>query len=90
MPDPVDWFQNTPVGRGGGGGGGDSGTADPLALSHGPAPSTAGDSVVLRAETDLNVIVTSCAFNVPGHSLNGGRCTPVRLEVAADGALFGV
>lgn len=82
----MDWFQNTPVGSGSGSGSADG---DALALRHGRSPSRAGDSVVLRAEAALNIIVTSCSWDVPGQPLNGDRCTPVRVEVAADGAAFG-
>ena len=72
VPDPVDWFQNTPV------------QAD-LELGSGPGPSRAGDHVVLRAEMDLHLVVTSCSWDLPG-SINGEWCTPIRVEVGPPGS----
>lgn len=72
VPDPVDWFQNTPVG-------------DDLVLGSGPGPSRPGDHVVLRAEMDLVLVVTSCSWDLPG-SINGERCTPIRVDVGPPGS----
>ena len=63
VPDPVNLFQNTPVNNDG-------------SLSLGLAVSTAGDSVVLRAEVDLIVIVTACS----SERVNGGGSTPILLS----------
>jgi uncharacterized protein YcgI (DUF1989 family) len=65
-PDPVNIFQNTPVDA--------DGTLTSL-----PAPTSAGDSVTLRAEIDLLVVVTACSMDLK--PINGGRCTGLRLEV---------
>jgi uncharacterized protein YcgI (DUF1989 family) len=46
-------------------------------LSIRPPKSTAGDSIVLRAEMDLAVAVAACAAG----ACNGGRNGPVHLEV---------
>lgn len=70
VPDPVDWFQNTPV------------EGDDLQLGSGRGPTKAGHHVILRAEMDLNVIATACAFDVRGSKINGDRCTGIRLEVS--------
>lgn len=66
VPDPVNIFQRTPV------------TADGALLTE-PAASEPGDSVTLRAEMDLFVIVTACSMDLK--DINGGRCTPIGLEV---------
>lgn len=73
VPDPVNFFQNTPV----------SASGD---LSSGTSPSVAGDYVTLRAEMDLVIIVAPCSWDVPGHPINGERCTGIRLEVTAPAA----
>ena len=65
-PDPVNIFQNTPVDADG-------------ALTSLPALSQAGDSVTLRAEVDLIVVVTACSMDLK--PINGERCTALRLEV---------
>jgi uncharacterized protein YcgI (DUF1989 family) len=44
-----------------------------------PAKSSPGERFVLRAEMDLVVVLTACAQDVTG--LNGGRPTPMALEV---------
>lgn len=66
VPDPVNIFQNTPVDADGGF----------MAL---PALSAPGDSVTLRAEAAVYVIVTACSMDL--EPINGGRCTGLRLEV---------
>ncbi|MDX2169989.1 MAG: urea carboxylase-associated family protein [Deltaproteobacteria bacterium] len=68
VPDPVNFFQHTPVGADG-------------SLCTRPAATRAGDSVTLRAELDLIVIVTACSMDVK--DINGGTCTPIRLELLA-------
>jgi uncharacterized protein YcgI (DUF1989 family) len=40
-----------------------------------------GDHVVLRAEMDIVLIVTSCSWDLPVSLINGERCTPIRVEV---------
>ncbi len=70
VPDPVDWFQNTPVNAA-------------LELGSGVGPTKAGDHVILRAEMDLVLVVTSCSWDLPD-SINGDRCTPIRVDVSAD------
>lgn len=67
VPDPVNFFQNMPVGA--------DGQTTPLA-----ALTVPGDSVTLRAETDVHVIVTACSMDLK--PINGDRCTPIRLEVS--------
>lgn len=66
VPDPVDFFQNTPV---------DGGTISPL-----PALTKPGDSVTLRAEAPVFVVVTACSMDL--EPINGDRCTPLRLEIS--------
>lgn len=70
VPDPVDWFQNTPVG-------GDGVITARTALSR------AGDSVTLRALTDLYVVISACSMDLPGKKINGDSCTSIGLEVLA-------
>ena len=67
VPDPINIFQRTPVGPEG-------------SLSTLPAATKPGDYVVLRAETDIDVIVTACSMDLK--DINGGHCTPIRLEVS--------
>ena len=64
---PVNFFQNTRVGAEG-------------AILSGAATSEAGDYVELRAEMDLYVIATACAFDI-GSAFNGEKSTPILLEV---------
>ncbi|MEI8081863.1 MAG: urea carboxylase-associated family protein [Actinomycetes bacterium] len=68
VPDPVNFFQCTAIG--------DDKTLTPL-----PAPSKAGDSVTLRADRDVYVVVTACSMDV--EPINGEACTGLRLEVLA-------
>ena len=67
VPGPMNFFQRTPVDS--------DGTMSTL-----PAASKAGDSVSLRAETDVLAIVTACSMDLK--DINGARCTPIRLEVS--------
>lgn len=66
VPDPVNFFQRTPVDE--------TGVVSAL-----PALSRPGDSVTLRAEADIHVIVTACSMDL--EPINGGHCTPLRVEV---------
>jgi uncharacterized protein YcgI (DUF1989 family) len=70
VPDPVDWFQHTPVNE--------DGEITVQAALTGP-----GDSVTLRALADVFVVVTSCSMDVPGKLINGDVCTPIGVEVIA-------
>ncbi len=66
-PDPVNIFQNTPVDAAG-------------VLTSLPALTEPGDSVTLRAEIDLIVVVTACSMDLK--PINGGHCTGLRLEIS--------
>ena len=66
VPDPVNLFQNTQV-------------TDDGQMRTETALSKAGDAVTLRAEMDLILVVTACAFDLA--PINGERCTGIRLEV---------
>jgi uncharacterized protein YcgI (DUF1989 family) len=66
VPDPVNFFQCTPVEPDG-------------SFTALPALTSPGDSVTLRAETAVHVIVTACSMDL--EPINGDRCTPLRLEV---------
>lgn len=66
VPDPINIFQRTPV------------IADGRLVVE-PAASGPGDSVTLRAEMDLFVIVTACSMDL--EPINGSRCTPIGLEI---------
>lgn len=68
VPDPVDFFQNSPPDAHG-------------ELVSGVGPTKAGDNVVLRAELDLLIVVTACSWDLNPPSVNGDRCTGIRLEV---------
>ena len=66
-----------------------AGAAMALAAAIGGAPATVlaqSDAVTLRAEMDLVIIVAPCSWDVPGHPINGERCTGIRLEVTAPAA----
>ena len=69
VPDPVDWFQNTPV-------------VDNVDIGGAACVTSPGDHVVLRAEMDLHLIVTSCSMDLGPRFINGPRCTPIRVDVA--------
>lgn len=66
VPDPVNFFQHSAIGADG-------------ALKQLPAGTVAGDSVTLRAQTRVHVIVTACSMDL--EPINGDRCTPLRLVV---------
>lgn len=66
VPDPVDFFQNTPVGE--------HETVTAL-----PSVSRPGDSVTLRALLDVDAIVSACAMDLA--DINGGQCTDLQVEV---------
>ncbi len=66
VPDPVNFFQRTPVDTKG-------------AFTALPALSDPGDSVTLRAEAPIFIIVTACSMDI--EPINGPRCTPLRLEI---------
>jgi uncharacterized protein YcgI (DUF1989 family) len=65
VPDPVNIFQRTPLNPDG-------------SFTALPALSQPGDSVTLRAVAPVHVIVTACSMDL--EPINGGRCTPLRLE----------
>ena len=68
VPDPVNLFQNTPAQPDGS-----------LALH--PTQSRAGDSITFRAELDLILVLTACSADVGEINVNGGKSTPLRIEV---------
>lgn len=70
VPDPVNLFQNTPVQPDGS-----------LALYE--TQTRAGDSITFRAEIDLVFVLTACSADVGEISVNGGKSTPLRIEVFA-------
>lgn len=70
VPDPVDWFQNTPVDQKGW-------------ISAGTALTKPGDSVTLRALADMFVVVTACAMDLPDKLINGDRCTSIGVDVTS-------
>lgn len=68
VPDPVNFFQRTPV--------------DPTgAFAALPALTRPGDSVTLRAERAVFIVVTACSMDL--EAINGGRCTSLRLELGS-------
>jgi uncharacterized protein YcgI (DUF1989 family) len=71
VPGPVNLFQNTPVRPDG-------------TLGAEPAPSEPGDYVELRVELDAYIILTACSVDT-GVDINGGRSTPLLLEVLDPG-----
>lgn len=66
LPQSISWFTNIPI-------------APDRRIDWKPAPSRAGDSVVLRALVDCDVIVCSCSQDVV--PINCGRPTPLALEL---------
>lgn len=74
VPDPVNFFQNTPIDT--------NGKILPKLGVTKP-----GDSVVLRAEMDLIMVVTACAMDLS--LINGGSCTGIRIEAARKDAHAG-
>ena len=67
-PDPVNFFQNTPLDA-----------AGELHVLDGVTK--AGDYVELRAEMDLVLVVTACSWDVEGMRINGEHCTGIRLAL---------
>jgi len=70
-PDPINVFQNTPLDAAGN-------------YVIGVTRTRPGDSVQFRAECDLVVVLTACSVDIPfvGVQPNGGRSTPLRLDIA--------
>ena len=66
VPDPVNLFQNTPPDAEG-------------TLVIGPAASLPGDSVLLRAEMDLVLVLTACSYDLG--DANGDECTDLLIEL---------
>ena len=67
LPDPVNFFQNTPVGPDGG-------------IAYGAVSlARAGDRVVLEALVDAVVVGSACAMDLTG--IIGARLTPIRMSV---------
>jgi len=69
-PDPINVFQNTPVDAEGN-------------YILGSTLTKPGDSIELRCEMDLVIVLTACSTDVPldGVQPIGGKSTPLRLEV---------
>jgi len=67
LPDPINVFMRTPPRPDG-------------EFNFQPAPSKAGDRIVLRAFTDVVAAVSSCPMDLS--PINGGRITPLKLVVA--------
>lgn len=70
VPDPVDFFQNSPPQT--------DGRLDVLASINPP-----GGHVVLRAECDMLLVVTACSVDY--YATNGGTCTEISVEIGRDG-----
>lgn len=66
VPQPINLFMNTPVGA--------AGTIDWK-----PAPTKAGDYVVLRAEIDIQLVVSACPQDIT--DINRKAPTPIAVEV---------
>ncbi|WP_169546442.1 DUF1989 domain-containing protein [Sneathiella aquimaris] len=66
IPDPVNFFQNTPTDQNGN-------------LLIRPAASLPGNSVLLKAETDLILVVTACSQDLA--PINGDKCTDLRIDI---------
>lgn len=66
IPDPVNFFQRTPVDLDG-------------ILCTEPAATRPGNSVSLRAELAITLIVTACSMDIK--NINGGKCTSIGIEV---------
>ena len=65
IPDPVNLFQYTKIVEG---------KMTPL-----PAQTKAGDSITLKAEIDLYIIVTACSMDL--EPINGQQCSRIRIEI---------
>ena len=68
VPDPVNIFENTPPRTDG-------------RLYAGPMPTKAGDNMLFRAEMDLIFLLTACSCDIGMNGINGGKSTPLRIEV---------
>ena len=69
LPDPINFFQNTPVEAGG-------------AIGYGGVSiARAGDKVVLRALMDVIAVGSACAMDLTG--INGERLTDIKFVVRA-------
>ena len=68
VPDPVNIFQNTPLDSEG-------------RLSSEVTPSKPGDYICFRAEMDLIFVLTACSVDIGINLPNGGRSTPLRIEI---------
>lgn len=66
VPDPVDFFQNTPVGP-------DEQVTAKSAVSQ------PGDFVTLRALMDVEAIVSACSMDLA--AINGDECTAIQVDV---------
>jgi uncharacterized protein len=66
VPDPVNLFQNSAPQSDG-------------SLAIGVAASRPGDAISFRAHRDAVFVVTACSVDYP--PLNGGRCSPLRIEI---------
>jgi uncharacterized protein YcgI (DUF1989 family) len=66
LPQSISWFTNIPI-------------YPDRSIGWEPAASEAGDSVVLRAQMDCDVIVCSCSQDIV--PINGGNPTPLALEL---------
>lgn len=73
VPDPVNIFQCTPVAHG----------PDGPILGYAAAQSKPGDSVTLRAERDVWLIVSACSMDLS--DLNGGSCSDLLVSVVPAG-----
>jgi uncharacterized protein YcgI (DUF1989 family) len=67
-PGPVNIFQNTPVNPDG-------------TLSSGKGLTEAGDFLEFRAELDIYLVLTACSYDLPGSQINGGKSSPLLIEV---------
>lgn len=65
IPDPVNIFQYTQI---------TAGKMTPL-----PAQTKAGDSITLKAEIDLYIIVTACSMDL--EPINGTQCSRIKIEI---------
>lgn len=66
LPDPINFFMNTPVGAGG-------------AFETYPAASKPGDRVIMRCLDDVIIAVSSCPQDQT--PINGGKITPLLMQV---------
>jgi uncharacterized protein YcgI (DUF1989 family) len=66
VPQPINFFMNTPVRQDG-------------SIAWLPTPTLPGDHVVLRAELDIVLVVSSCPQDIVG--INGGNPTRIGIEL---------